>query len=335
MLWFSVAFIVMVLGLLALDLGVFHRRSHEVSTREALRWTAMWVTLGLSFSVFIYFGYQYHWLGLGTQADALDGRLLDGRTAALRYLTGYVVEESLSVDNIFVMSVIFTYFGVPAKYQHRVLFWGVMGALVLRGAMIGLGAALIARFHWILYVFGGFLILTALKMLTMREGENDPGRNPLLRLVRRFFPVTSEFHGERFVIRGEPTPDAPRGRWVLTPLALALVMVETTDLIFAVDSIPAVFAITADPFLVYTSNVFAILGLRSIYFAMASVIAKFHCLKPALAVVLLVVGTKMLAANWLHQVLGAYFNVVLLGVIVLILGTGVVVSILVPPPQRE
>jgi tellurite resistance protein TerC len=339
------AFVGFVLLLLALDLGVFHRHAHVVTVREALGWSALWIALGLSFAVFIYFGYEGQWFGLGTGVDAVDGLANSGGTAAVKYLTGYVVEKSLSIDNIFVIVMIFGFFGVPAIYQHRVLFWGILGALVMRGAMIALGTTLIARFHWILYLFGGFLILTGIKMLTAKESGGDLNQNPVVRMARRLFAVTEHFHGQRFLVRagsdashapavpgGKPEHDgaverAVAGSLMLTPLALALVMVEATDLIFAVDSIPAIFAITADPFLVFTSNVFAILGLRSLYFALAGLIHRFHYLKLALAIVLMVVGVKMLIAKWLKEVLGEAFNFYLLGLVLLILAAGVLASL--------
>jgi tellurite resistance protein TerC len=272
--------------------------------------------------------------------------LNDGVRAAEKYLTGYVVEKSLSVDNIFVIAMIFSFFAVPPLYQHRVLFWGILGALLLRGVMIALGAKLIAEFHWILYLFALFLILTALKMLFMKTDHADPNKNIVVRLTRRLFPVTARFHGEHFVVRagapaslegevpgGPQVPDevveAARPRTLLlTPLALALVMVETTDLIFAVDSIPAIFAITGDPFLIFTSNVFAILGLRSLYFALAGMVTKFRYLKVALALVLLAVGVKMLLAEWLRLALGRHFNLYLLLMVLGILGGGVAASMI-------
>lgn len=352
MIWIWVAFTAFVLSMLALDLGVFHRKAHAVGVREALVWSCVWVALGLAFAVFVYFGYGGQWLGLGTSVDAVDGALNSGTTAAEKYLTGYVVEKSLSVDNIFVIAMIFAFLGVPAIYQHRVLFWGVLGALVLRGVMIVLGAKLIARFHWVLYLFALFLILTALKMLFMKTGETDPGKNLAVRLTRRLFPVASRYHGEHFVVRagspasreGEVAGQAPArddilegsrpGSLFLTPLALALIMVETTDLIFAVDSIPAIFAITADPFLVFTSNVFAMLGLRSLYFALAGMVGRFRYLKAALALVLLVVGVKMLLAEWLKLVLGRHFNFVLLAVVLGILGVGMAASLVAERRER-
>ncbi len=341
-----IGFIVFVLLMLALDLGVFHREAHVVSVKEALAWSAGWLAMGMTFGVFVYFAYEGKWFGLGTVADAVDGLMNSGRTAAEKYLTGYVVEKSLSVDNIFVISLIFSSFAVPPLYQHRVLFWGILGALLMRGAMIGLGAQLIAQYHWVLYVFAAFLILTAIKMLFAETGHTDPNRNIVVRWTRRFFPVTARFHGEHFFVRAgtpasyegevsgaaalrdEVVENARPGVLLLTPLALALVMVEVTDLIFAVDSIPAIFAITGDPFLVFTSNVFAMLGLRSLYFALAGMVTKFRYLKLSLALVLLVVGSKMLMAEWLKDVLGRHFNLYLLTVVLAILVAGVVGSLI-------
>jgi tellurite resistance protein TerC len=341
-----IGFIVFVLLMLALDLGVFNRKSHVIGVREALGWSAMWISMGLSFSVFVYFAYSGQWFGLGTVVDAVDGLTNSGAIATEKYLTGYVVEKSLSVDNIFVIAMIFSSFAVPPIYQHRVLFWGIIGALVLRGTMIGVGAKLIAEFHWILYIFAAFLIFTAVKLLFFNSQDTDPNENIVIRLIRRFFPVTSRYHGKHFFVRaGSPEsyesefPGAPsipdeavdkaqHGTLLLTPLALALVMVETTDVIFAVDSIPAIFAITADPFLVFTSNVFAILGLRSLYFALAGMIEKFRYLKVSLALILLVVGVKMLLAESLKLALGEHFNLYLLTVIISILAAGVFASLI-------
>lgn len=325
MIWIWLGFLTFILMMLALDLGVFNRKAHDVSIKEALTWSGVWVALALLFSVFVYFGYEGHWLGLGSAVDAVGGQVNDGSSAVLKYLTGYVIEKSLSVDNIFVIAMLFGFFAVPGKYQHRVLFWGILGALIMRGIMIGVGAELIARYHWILYIFGGFLILTAVKMLLMKTDHADPGQNLVLRLIRRWFRVTDDYHGQHFIVH------LPEG-WALTPLAVALIMVETTDLIFAVDSIPAIFAVTADPFLVFTSNVFAILGLRSLYFALAGMIDKFRYLKPALAVVLAVVGVKMLLASQIKALLGANSNIYLLGVVMLILAVGVIASWI--PPKR-
>jgi tellurite resistance protein TerC len=350
--WIWVGFIVFVVTMLALDLGVFHRKAHAIGMKEALAWSAFWISLGLSFSVFIYFAYDNHWMGLGTKPDAVDGVNAvpnDARHATAKYLTGFVIEQSLSVDNLFVILMILTFFRVPAMYQHRVLFWGILGALVMRGVMIGLGATLINRYHWILYVFGGFLIITAVKMLISGDDAdeaNDPSQSWVVRMVRRFFPVTHNFHGASFLVRAgsqrshqAPTPgaevapdpvvdSAKPGTILLTPLMLVLILVEFTDLIFAVDSIPAIFAITADPFLVFTSNVFAILGLRSLYFALAGMMDKFRYLKVSLAVVLFVVGGKMLAAKWLKAWIGENFNFWLLAVVLGILAVGVVLSMM-------
>jgi tellurite resistance protein TerC len=353
MIWIWISFIGLVLVMLALDLGVFHRKAHVVSVKEALTWSVIWMTLGMAFAVFVYFSYEANWFGLGNIPDVVDGMRNSGSSAMEKYITGYVVEKSLSVDNIFVIAMIFSFFAVPPLYQHRVLFWGILGALVLRGAMIALGARLIAEFHWVLYLFAFFLILTAIKMLVARTEHSDPNKNAVVRLTRRLFPVTARFHGEHFFVRaGAPAsyesefpgalsePDivvnaARPGTLLLTPLALALVMVETTDVIFAVDSIPAIFAITGDAFLVFTSNVFAILGLRSLYFALAGMVTKFRYLKASLALVLLVVGAKMLLAEWLKLALGKHFNLVLLSIVLLILAAGVAVSILADRHQMS
>ena len=347
-----ITFLAFVGLMLVLDLGVFHRKAHVVSVREAMAWSAVWLALGLSFAVFIYFAYEGKWFGLGMVADVVDGLVNDGATATEKFLTGYVVEKSLSVDNIFVIAMIFSFFAIPPLYQHRVLYWGILGALLLRGAMIALGAKLIAEFHWILYVFAALLLITAIKMLLLKPEHTDPDKNIVVRITRRLFPVTARFHGEHFVVRaGSPAslesevPGAPQvrdeaveqaqpGTLLLTPLALALVMVETTDLIFAVDSIPAIFAITGDPFLVFTSNVFAILGLRSLYFALAGMMDKFRYLKASLALVLMVVGMKMLLAEWLKLTLGRHFNLYLLIVVIGILAAGVALSLLVPQRNR-
>jgi tellurite resistance protein TerC len=259
-----------VLGMLALDLGVFHRKAHTVSLREATIWTIVWVTLALSFNAVVYF-----WRG---------------PIQALEFFTGYVIEYSLSVDNIFVFVLIFTYFRVPASYQHRVLFWGILGALLMRGALIAVGATLIERFHWIIYIFGAFLVFTGVRMAFQNDQELHPEDNPAIKLFRRVMPVTTDYQGPRFFVQ-----DA--GRRMATPLLLVLVLVESTDLVFALDSIPAIFAVTRDPFIVFTSNVFAILGLRSLYFLLAGVVGKFHYLKLGLSVVLAFVGAKMLLSE--------------------------------------
>ncbi len=346
MIWLYAGFIAFVLLMLVLDLGVFHRKAHVDSMKEALAWSAVWIAVGLSFSVFVYFGYEGQWLGLGVEPDPIDGVVSNGWTAVQKYVTGYIVEESLSMDNVFVIAMMFGFFAVPPMYRHRVLFWGILGAIVMRGVMIGVGAKLVAEFHWILYLFGVFLILTAVKMLFLETGHKDPNRNPLVRLARRLFPITARYHGEHFIVRAgtrasreskqpgaaaepdEVVDRAKPGTLLLTPLALTLAVIESTDVIFAVDSIPAIFAITADPFLVFTSNVCAILGLRSLYFVLAGMMDKFRYLKVSLALVLLVVGVKMLVAPWLKAFIGEHFNLYLLAVVLLILGAGIVTSLL-------
>jgi tellurite resistance protein TerC len=317
-------FILFVLLLLALDLGVFHRQAHVVKTKEALAWSAVWVAVAMLFNVFVYFAYEYHWLGLSSELTDLDGA-----SAAVLFFTGYVVEKMLSVDNVFVIAMIFAYFAVPAQYQHRVLFWGIIGALVMRAAMILIGAALISRFHWILYIFGVFLIFTAAKMLLVKQEEN-PSSNALVRLTRRWFAVTDGYVGERLLVWSG-------GRLMLTPLAIALVAIESTDLMFAIDSIPAIFAITEDPFLVFSSNVFAILGLRSLYFALADMMDKLYYLKLTLAVLLALIGVKMLLKDILHTIPNVTYYT--LGTVAVVLTIGIVASLvrarLVRPEARD
>jgi tellurite resistance protein TerC len=280
-------FIALVAALLALDLGVFHRRPHVIRLPEALAWSAFYISLGLAFNVLVYFLYARHWFGVGIHV----GHPLDGRTAALQFFTGFLLEYSLSLDNVFVIALIFSHFRVPLAYQHRVLFWGVLGALVMRGLMIGLGAALIARVDWVIYAFGGILIVTAARMLTLGDEKLDPERSLSIRLARRLSPVTPDFHGEHFFVRWD-------GRRAATPLFLVLLLVETSDVLFAVDSIPAIFAVTRDPFLVFTSNVFAILGLRNLYFAIAPLVDRFRHLKLSLVFILAFVGVKMLISHY-------------------------------------
>ena len=297
--WLWIGFNVFVLLMLALDLGVFHRKAHVVTFKESMAWTVVWITLALIFN----FG-VYHYMG------AQKG---------LEFFTGYVIEKSLSVDNVFVFALLFTYFAVPPLYQHKVLFWGIIGALVMRAIMIFLGAALIERFTWIIYIFGAFLILTGIKMIVKREEEIHPERNPLVRWFKKLMPVTDDYRGDKFFVR-------ENGVRMATPLFVVLLLVEFSDLIFAVDSIPAIFAVTKDPFIVYTSNVFAILGLRSLYFALAGVMDKFHYLKIGLGVVLAFVGVKMLLGHTPYKI----DTLVSLGVIVVVLATSIVVSLLRP-----
>ena len=309
------------LVVLGVDLGVLNRKAHVVSIREALVFTAGLFVLALGFNALVYIAYQGHWLGLGTHVDRLDGVMNDGRLAAVKFFTGYIVEISLSADNVFVMAMIFSYLRVPPRYQHRVLFWGILGALLMRGSMILVGASLISRYHWILYLFGAFLVITAWRMLRQGDDEASVGDSAVITWIRRYFPVTPTYHDEAFSILQD-------GRRVLTPLAVALVLVETTDLVFAVDSIPAIFAITTDPFLVFTSNVFAILGLRSLYFALAGAIEKFKYLKVSLSAILGLVGMKMLLADLLKKYIGPSFNFWLLGMVALILAAGAVASVI-------
>ena len=316
------AFLLLVGGLLAFDLGVMNRHEHVISVREAFRNTALFAALALAFGGVVYLAYDHQWFGLGTQPDAIDRVMNTGRIALVKYLTGYVVELSLSTDNVFVIALIFQHLRVPATYQHRVLFWGILGALVMRGTMIAVGAQLVARFHWLLLLFGLFLLYTAAKMLLSKGGDavDEPDENALVAFFRKVLPVTSTEHGHDFFVK-------EAGRWMLTPLAVCLLLVETTDLLFAVDSIPAIFAITTDAFIVFTSNVFAILGLRSLYFALAGAMDRFHHLKTALAIVLGIVGAKMLASDWLAERFGPGVNNWLLALIAAILSGAVVISL--------
>ncbi|HEY5004069.1 MAG TPA: TerC family protein [Ktedonobacteraceae bacterium] len=268
--WPWIAFNLFVIAMLAIDLGVFHRKAHTVSLKEAAIWSGVWISLALVFNVGLY--------------------VLRGPDPALQFFTGWLLEKSLSVDNIFVFVLLFSAFSVPAAFQHRVLFWGIIGALIMRGILIAVGAVLLEQFHWILYVFGIFLIFTGIRMALSKETQINPEKNPLLKLARRFFPVTKEYEQDHFIVRRA-------GQWMITPLLLVVLIVESTDLIFAVDSIPAVFAVTRDPFIVYTSNVFAILGLRSLYFVFANVIEKFTYLKLGLSIILTYVGVKMVLAD--------------------------------------
>ena len=300
-------FSLFVLGMLVLDLGVFHRRHHVVSVKESLVWTTVWIVLALVFGVAVYFRYEL-----------LDpGRGMD---AALQFATGYLIEKSLSIDNIFVFLLLFSYFKVPAQYQHRVLFWGIIGALVFRAAFIALGAVLIVKFQWILYIFGVFLVATGVKMAVNKDVEIHPEKNPVLRLFRKMMPVSADFSGGRFFVR-------ENARRAMTPLMVVLVLIETTDIIFAVDSIPAIFAVTKDPFIVYTANVFAILGLRSLYFALAGVMRLFHHLHYGLSAILIFVGAKMLVAEAFHFKVPAGYS---LGFVALCIIASIIASLIWP-----
>lgn len=342
MIWLWIGFIAFVLFMLALDLGVFNRKAHEVSPKEAMRWVGVFVTLGLLFAVAVYYIYEHNWMGIGTNfmetlphaggaepahlpihtpgeigariEEGAAGRSV-GLTAAMQYIAGWLTEYALSVDNIFVIAMVFSYFKVPSKYQHRVLFWGILGALIMRGVMIVAGVKLVQQFEWVLYIFGVILIFTAIKMLKGESDDFNPEKSRTVRIARRLFPVSQGFEGQKFFTRlpvaagvsGEPSGVATEegtarrvGRLAITPLFLVLLIVEVTDVVFAVDSIPAIIGITRDPFLVFTSNVFAIMGLRSLYFALASLMNKFHYLKYSLSAVLAFVGVKMLLEGVHH-----------------------------------
>jgi tellurite resistance protein TerC len=300
--WLWVGFNGFVLAMLAVDLFVFHKDAHEVHVREAATWSVIWVALALLFGGGVY--------------------LFMGRTAGLEYLAGYLIEKALSVDNIFVFVLIFGFFRVPSRYQHRVLFWGILGALLMRGGMIAAGAYLIEQFHWVMYAFGAFLVFTGIRMATSGGHDIDPASNPVIRIVRRLIPVTTEYEGQKFFIRRDVGGSR---RLFATPLFVVLALVETTDLIFAVDSIPAIFAVTQEPFIVYSSNVFAILGLRALYFLLADVIHRFHYLKVGLSVVLVFVGAKMLMADVYDMPIGLS-----LAIIVAVLGLATTASLLWP-----
>jgi TerC family integral membrane protein len=280
-----VLFNLFIFVLLALDLGVFHRREHAISLREAIFWSILWTVLALAFNVSMLWWY--------TPAHVPDASLAVRKTLALEFFTGYLIERMLSFDNIFVFAVLFSYFGVAARYQHRVLFWGILGALVMRGGMIWLGVELIARFEWILYVFGAFLLWTGAKMLLHKAEKIEPEKNPVLKMARKFLPVTKSYEGQKFFVRQE-------GIWKATPMFLVLLVMETTDVAFALDSIPAIFAITKDPFIIYSSNVFAILGLRALYFLLAAILPYFRFLSTGLSLVLMFIGAKMLVEKWVH-----------------------------------
>lgn len=299
--WLWVGFTLAVFVMLALDLGVFHRKAHSVSHREALGWTMVWVSLALAFNAWIFFHF--------------------GSQHGLEFLTGYVIEYSLSIDNIFVFLLVFRYFAVPSTSQHRVLFWGILGAMVMRAGFILVGAVLIERFSWIIYVFGAFLVYTGYKMLSGGDVEVHPEKNPVVKLFRRFVPITSHYEGSRMTVR-------QHGKLLATPLLLVLVVIEGTDLVFAVDSIPAIFAVTHDPFIVYTSNICAILGLRSLYFLLEGAMNKFHYLKVGLGIVLSFVGVKMLISGYWHiPILGS------LGFIVVTLASSIAASLYRPLPE--
>jgi tellurite resistance protein TerC len=296
-----IGFIAFVLLMLALDLGIFHRKSHEVKIKEALIWSAVWISIAMVFNYGIY--------------------VYMGEVKAIEFLTGYVIEKSLSIDNLFVFIMIFSYFNVDKKYQHKVLFWGIIGALIMRSIFIFAGVALINKFHWIIYIFGAFLIFTGVKMLFQKDEKMDPNKNPLVRLFKRFYPVTDTMRGDRFFVK-------INAKTFATPLFVVLLLVEFTDLIFAVDSIPAIMAITSDPFIIFTSNVFAILGLRALYFALAGITQYFHYIKYGLSAILVFVGLKMVMVDFYKiPVMISLFTI--LGILVI----SVVASLLFPKKE--
>jgi len=308
MVW--IIFFALYLGVLALDLVVLHRESKAMSVRQALGWTVVWITVALAFSGLVYGVYEHHWFGWRVAADAPSGG-----EAMIQYITGYLLEWSLSVDNIFVIAVIFTYMKIPAQYQYRVLFWGIVGAIVLRGAMIAAGSALIHAFDWMFYVFGAILLISAARMLKSEDEQFDPGKSVLVRLARRVYPVTDKLDGERFFTVVD-------GARAATPLFVTLLLVDFADVVFAVDSIPAIFAVTQEPFIVFTSNAFAILGLRSLYFAIAGLMVMFKYIKFSLIFILAFVGVKMMLHHHLQIP-----HAVSLGVIVAFLAIGIIASL--------
>jgi len=324
--WFYAGFTVFVLVLLSLDLGIFHRKAHTVSFREAAGWSAVWFSLAMIFNGLLYF-YARWKFSVDPRLATIPGFNADAAAwqTALEFLTGYIIEQSLSVDNIFIFVLVFSYFAIPAKYQHRVLFYGILGAIIFRAIFIVLGSALM-QYHWVIVVFGVFLIFTGLKMMFAAEKGLEPEKNPLIRLFRRFVPLTPQLDGQHFFVR-------LNGIWHATPLMVALIFLEVTDVIFAVDSVPAIFAITNEPLIVFTSNIFAILGLRSLYFLLAGALDKFYLLKYGLAVILIFVGLKMV---WLNNLFGGKFPIgYSLGFIAVVLAASITLSLLFPKAHRE
>jgi tellurite resistance protein TerC len=311
--WLWAAFILFIFFLLALDLGLFHRKTRTIAFKEALILSGVWIGVALAFNVLIFFAYEHHWFGLD-----LAGSEPDGRTAAVLFLTGYLIEKSLGLDNIFFIAMIFSYFRIPTAYQHRVLYWGIVGAVVMRALMILAGIALIERVDSILYLFGAFLIVSGVRM-GLVEHPPDLEKNPIITWTRQFFPVMPKLASERFIVQRE-------GQLALTPLALALIMIETSDLIFALDSIPASFSVTRDPFLVFTSNIMALLGLRSLYFVLAGAVERFRYLRIVLGLLLVLIGIKFLLKDFLPDgPTNVFFT---LGAVTIILAGGIIASLL-------
>jgi tellurite resistance protein TerC len=324
--WVWLAFIAAVIAILVFDLGVLHREAHEIEVRESLVMSTLYIGLGLAWAVAVWWIYYYYGgdKAIDPQIASLPTAEAKAWEAVKLYMTGYLVEKTLAMDNVFVISMIFAYFAVPRKYQHRVLFWGILGVIVLRAIMIGLGATLVMNFAWILYVFAVILVATGIKMLVSIDSEPDIANNPVLKFLRRKMNVTDEIHGERFFVK-QPHPVSQKLVWFATPLFLCLVLVEIADVIFAIDSVPAIFAITPDPFIVYTSNIFAILGLRALYFALSAMVHRFHYLKYALALVLIFIGAKIFLGDLIWD--GKVPAELSLGVTAALLVGGVVYSL--------
>ena len=320
MFWLWTGFVALILLFLAIDLGLFHKSSRKVGTREAVAWTMVWIAVSLLFNVFVYYLYDNHWFGIGLAADGITV-MRTGEQAAVEFFTGYLIEKSLSFDNIFVIALVFAYFKVPAEYQHRVLFWGILGALVFRAILISLGVLLVTHFNWIFYIFGLILIYSAIKIITFDDEHADPEKGLVLRLARRFLPISAGFDGQNFTTRRD-------GKFAFTTLMLVLLVVEATDVVFAFDSIPAIFAITDEPFIILTSNIFAILGLRALYFVLAGLMDRFKYLNWALAIILVFVGAKMLLHDFVH-----IDTTVSLIVIAVLLASGIALSLWRSPPS--
>lgn len=334
MLWFVIGFILLIAVCLAVDLGLFNRKQHEISIREALIWTCVWVSVSFAFSVFIYFAYSNHWFGIGL-AGGSGPDALDGKKAASLYIMAYLLEWMLSVDNLFVIAVILGFFKVPPKHQHRVLVWGILAAIVLRGVFILSATQIIDRFHFLIYILAVGLLWIAFKMLS-GDDDFDPSKHWVTKLLYKWFRVTDQLHGSQFLVRIKE-PDGAVHTW-LTPLAAALIVVNIVDLIFAIDSIPAVMGLTTEPFIVFTSNIFAVLGLRSMYFALSALLGKFHYLKYALAIILGMIGVKMLAESLIEKYLPFVHEHMIsltLGFIVVALAIGVVASLLYAKKHPE
>jgi len=322
MIWLWLGFFLLILFFLALDLGVFNRRPHKIGLKEAMGWSVFWIAIGISFSGVVYLIYECHWCGAAV-ASSTGEFVKDGWLAVIQYLTAYILEKSLSIDNIFVMSMIFTSFGINAKYQHRVLYWGIVGAIIFRVIFIAGGVWLVSRFDWIFYIFGAYLVYTGIRLIGAHQKKPSPEDSWVMRAVRKAIPLASGDHGHRFTAR-------EGGKFVFTTLTMALIAIEISDVIFAVDSIPAVLAISTDTFIVVTSNIFAILGLRSLYFVVADMINRFRYLSAAMSVILILIGAKMLAHHFLKVP-----NVVSLAVVGGVVAAGIIASLLIKEKEKD